>query len=84
MVFTYLHTIILKALSLKKNNFRIIGSAHCQKEIMKKKQGCELILFSKLFMVSYDKEAPFCGVIKFNNILNIFKPNTSRWYKYNN
>ena len=68
------HNNSLKALSLKKNNFRIIGSAHCQKEIyMKKKQGCELILFSKLFMVSYDKEAPFCGVIKFNNILNINK-----------
>ena len=59
-----------KALSLKKFNFRIIGSAHSQKEIfMKLKQGCELIVLSKLFQVNYDKNAPFLGVIKFNNFL---------------
>jgi len=59
-----------KALSLKKTNFQIIGSAHSQKEIYAKiKQGCEVIIFSKLFSVNYDKYAPFLGVIKFNNYL---------------
>jgi len=57
-------------LSLKKTNFQIIGSAHSQKEIYAKiKQGCEVIIFSKLFSVNYDKYAPFLGVIKFNNYL---------------
>ena len=59
-----------KALSLKKLNFGIIGSAHSQKEIyLKIRQGCELIMFSKLFQVDYNKNAPFLGVIKFNNLL---------------
>ena len=59
-----------KALNLKKLNFKIMGSAHSSKEIcMKIRQGCEKILFSKLFLVSYDKNSPFLGVIKFNNFL---------------
>ena len=40
---------------------------------MKSKQGCGVILFSKLFLVDYDKNAPFVGVIKFNNFLKINK-----------
>ena len=40
---------------------------------MKIKQGCEIILFSKLFLVNYDKKSPFLGVIKFNNFLKINK-----------
>jgi thiamine-phosphate pyrophosphorylase len=64
----------LKALSFKKNNLKIIGSAHNLKEIwMKTKQGCDLILYSKLFLVSYDNKAPYLGVIKFNNFLKINK-----------
>ena len=60
-----------KALSLKKSNFRIIGSAHSQKEIyMKIKQGCEFIIFSKLFLVNYNLKAPFYGTTKFSNLLN--------------
>ena len=63
-----------KALSFKKPKYDIIGSAHNQKEIaMKIKQGCSLILFSKLFLVSYDKNASFTGVIKFNNFLKLNK-----------
>jgi thiamine-phosphate pyrophosphorylase len=59
----------LKPLSQKKK-FKIIGSAHTSKEIfMKIRQGCEVILLSKLFLVNYDKKAPFLGVIKFNNYL---------------
>ena len=64
----------LKPLSQKKNNFKIIGSAHSNKEIfMKTLQGCEMIIFSKLFQVDYDKKAPYHGVIKFNNFLRINK-----------
>ena len=64
----------LKPLSLKKPNFNLIGSAHNLKEIaLKKTQGCETILLSKLFLVSYDKMAPYLGVIKFNNYLKINK-----------
>ena len=64
----------LKTLSLRKSNFEIIGSAHSLKEISTKiKQGCNLILFSKLFVVNYDKKAPFMGIIKFNNLLRLNK-----------
>ena len=63
-----------KSLSLKKTNFQIIGSAHSPREIfMKVKQGCKEILFSKLFLVDYDKKSSFHGVIKFNNYLRLYK-----------
>jgi thiamine monophosphate synthase len=63
-----------KALNLRKLNIHIIGSAHSKKEIyMKMKQGCEIILLSKLFIVDYDDKAPYLGVIKFNNSLNFNK-----------
>ena len=63
-----------RSLLLKKSNFKIIGSAHDFKEIsLKLKQGCDTILFSKLFLVNYDKKATFLGVIKFNNYLKIHK-----------
>ena len=64
----------LRSLLLKKSNFKLIGSAHNLREIsLKIKQGCKIILFSKLFLVDYDKTAPFLGVIKFNNYLKINK-----------
>tara|TARA_Y100000591_G_C21603026_1_gene578977 strand:+ start:233 stop:805 length:573 start_codon:yes stop_codon:yes gene_type:complete len=63
-----------RSLSLKKTNFRIIGSAHSSREIfMKVRQGCREILFSKLFKVNYDKKSSFLGVIKFNNYLRLNK-----------
>ena len=37
------------------------------------KQGCSLILLSKLFLVDYKKKSPFLGVIKFNDFLKISK-----------
>ena len=40
---------------------------------MKTQQGCEIIVFSKLFQVNYDKKAPFLGIVKFNNLLKINK-----------
>ena len=63
-----------KPLLLKNLKLNIIGSAHSYKEIyMKTKQKCEVILFSKLFMVDYDINAPFLGVIKFNKFLSFNK-----------
>ena len=60
-----------RVLFLKKNNFKIIGSAHNTKEIAHKiKQGCNYIFLSKLFLVNYEKNAPFLGVIKFNGYVN--------------
>ena len=68
------HNKSLKSLSQKRKNFKIIGSAHSNKEIfMKTQQGCEIIIFSKLFRVDYDKKASFLGIIKFNNFLKINK-----------
>tara|TARA_E500000178_G_scaffold285539_1_gene287099 strand:+ start:215 stop:787 length:573 start_codon:yes stop_codon:yes gene_type:complete len=62
-----------KPLNIKKNNFDIIGSAHSFGEInLKIRQGCKYILFSKLFLVQYDKKASFHGVIKFNKYLYEF------------
>ena len=59
------------AFSLKKN-FEIIGSAHNFREISAKiRQGCSLILLSKLFLVDYDKNSAYLGVIKFNNYFKI-------------
>ena len=64
----------LKFLSYRKPNFKIIGSAHNFKEIsLKIKQGCSSILLSKLFLVDYDKKAPFYGVVKFNYFSQISK-----------
>ena len=67
------HNKSLKFLVVKKN-LDIIGSAHNIREIdLKKKQGCGLILFSKLFTVNYNKKAPVLGVVRFNNFLKFYK-----------
>ena len=64
----------LNFLGFKRKNFEIIGSAHNFKEIaLKVKQGCSSIMFSKLFLVDYDKHAPYLGVVKFNSFLKIWK-----------
>ena len=59
--------------NLKKMNFEVIGSAHNITEIEnKKKQGCNYIIFSRLFRVSYKPKMSFLGVNKFNYLtLNI-------------
>ena len=57
-----------RSLSQRTNKFRIIGSAHNFREIdIKKRQGCDLILLSRLFKVSYKQNQSFLGIIKFNN-----------------
>ncbi len=61
-------------LKFKRTNFDIIGSAHNFREIINKlKQGCDSILFSKLFIVDYDKKSPYLGVVKFNTFSKISK-----------
>ena len=64
----------LNSLNYKSSSFEIIGSAHNFKEIsIKIRQGCSFILLSKLFLVNYDKKAPYLGILKFNNFLKISK-----------
>ena len=51
----------------KKNNFKIIGSAHNYQEIkIKEKQGCEEIFISPIFFNKKNKS--FLDVVKFNNL----------------
>tara|TARA_B100000575_G_C23094422_1_gene631115 strand:+ start:660 stop:1232 length:573 start_codon:yes stop_codon:yes gene_type:complete len=62
-----------KPLNIKKSNFDIIGSAHNFREInLKIKQGCNYILLSKLFLVQYDKTAPYLGLVKYSKHINEF------------
>ena len=50
-----------------KKGFNIIGSAHNQKEIeIKKKQGCNMIVFSRLFETNYKYKKGSLGIQKFN------------------
>ena len=64
----------LKFLNFKKKNFEIIGSAHNLKELSEKiRQGCSTVFFSKLFIVDYNKKAPYLGIIKFNYLKRISK-----------
>ena len=64
----------LNSLIYKKFNFKIIGSAHNFKEVsLKKKQGCSFVFLSKLFVVGYDKKAPYLGILKFNNFSRFSK-----------
>ena len=63
-----------RPLNIIKTNFDIIGSAHDFKEIFeKRRQGCKLIIFSKLFKVNYDPTSASLGLIKYNKLLNHFK-----------
>lgn len=52
-----------------KNGFKIIGSAHNQREIdLKIKQGCEAIIYSRLFRTKYPYKKGYLGMQKFNII----------------
>ena len=63
-----------RSLNLKRNNFSIIGSAHNIKEIfLKKKQGCDNILLSRLFRVTYKPNMKYLGINRFNKYLNTEK-----------
>ena len=61
------NNLLLKGLSIK--GFDIIGSAHNQREIdIKTKQGCKVIVFSRLFETNYTYKKGFLGVQRFNLI----------------
>ena len=52
-----------------KKGFKIIGSAHNQREIdLKIKQGCEAIIYSRLFRTKYPYKKGYLGIQKFNII----------------
>ena len=64
----------LKFLNYKKSNFEIIGSAHNLREVSGKiRQGCSLILLSKLFLVDYNKSASHLGIVRFNQYTKFSK-----------
>tara|TARA_B100001093_G_C26514653_1_gene879023 strand:- start:209 stop:781 length:573 start_codon:yes stop_codon:yes gene_type:complete len=68
------HNKSLKALNFKRLNYSIIGSAHNFNEIfLKKKQGCDYILLSRLFFVSYKKELNYLNLTKYNKYSTVFK-----------
>ena len=51
-------------------SLEIIGSAHNFSEIYQKmKQGCKVIILSRLFKTSYKNKKDYLGIIKFNLII---------------
>jgi len=57
-------------LFLKTVDFSIIGSAHNFREIaLKRRQGCDKIILSRLFKTDYLKKTSFFGIVKFNLII---------------
>ena len=66
----YLSSYNKKFLNISKTlrkNFEIIGSAHNFSEInMKKKQGCETVILSRLFKTDYKNKSTFLGTTRFN------------------
>ena len=60
----------------KKNNFKIIGKAHNQKEYyFKKKQNCQNIILSSVFKNKKYKDHQLLGIIKFNLLSKNWKNN---------
>ena len=52
-----------------RRGFKIIGSAHNQRELdLKIKQGCKVIIFSRLFKTKYPHKKSHLGIQKFNII----------------
>jgi len=65
------HNKSFKHLNFHKFNKKIIGAAHNFKEIeCKKKQGCETIIFSRLFKTDYINKKTYLGVVRFNLLAN--------------
>ena len=53
--------------NLKRTRFKIIGSAHNIKELnIKIIQGCNNIIYSRLFKTNYIDKPGFLGIVKFN------------------
>jgi thiamine monophosphate synthase len=48
-------------------NLDVIGSAHSYREIKEKiKQGCKIVILSRLFKTSYENKKNYLGITKFN------------------
>ena len=63
------HNKNLQTNTFSKKGFKIIGAAHNQKEIdLKIKQGCKVVIFSRLFETNYTYKHGHLGVQKFNII----------------
>ena len=59
---------------INNKRYKIIGSAHNLKEfLIKKKQKCSEIFFSRIFKTNYKNKENFYGLIKFNLIINNYK-----------
>ena len=55
-------------------NINLIGSAHNFKEINEKiKQGCQVVILSRLFRTNYKNKKSFYGILKFNLIRQKYK-----------
>tara|TARA_B100001248_G_scaffold110019_1_gene82096 strand:- start:124 stop:696 length:573 start_codon:yes stop_codon:yes gene_type:complete len=64
----------LKYSRFKSSNVELIGAAHNNKEIrIKKLQGCNDIIFSRLFRTSYKHKKSFLGAVRFNLLNNSYK-----------
>ena len=74
----YVGSALQNALFNKVNLFTldINKDSNCNnlKELSEKiRQGCSTVFFSKLFIVDYNKKAPYLGIIKFNYLKRISK-----------
>tara|TARA_B110000438_G_C15757070_1_gene625571 strand:+ start:71 stop:646 length:576 start_codon:yes stop_codon:yes gene_type:complete len=60
----------------KNSKYQLIGAAHNLKEVnLKIIQGCNKLIFSRLFKTNYKNKKTFLGIIKFNSFCNIVKLN---------
>ena len=63
------HNKDLRTNTYYKKGFKIIGSAHNQKELdLKIKQGCKVVIYSRLFKTNYPYKDGYLGIQKFNII----------------
>ena len=63
------HNKSLHSNTYSKKGFKIIGAAHNQKELdLKIKQGCKVVIYSRLFKTNYPYKSGYLGIQKFNII----------------
>ena len=63
------HNKSLHSNTYSKKGFKIIGAAHNQKELdLKIKQGCKVVIYSRLFKTNYPYKNGYLGIQKFNII----------------
>ncbi len=63
------HNKVLNTNAYSKKGFKIIGAAHNQRELdLKIKQGCKIVIYSRLFRTNYPYKSGHLGIQKFNII----------------